>query len=518
MKRLFGVLGLAALAGAMLATGLRADDGDTGAPRAARAVRLSYVEGDVHLYQGSQALTDQAVANTPLFEGARVETGNDGRAEIQFEDGSVARISPQSSLTISVLQGLSASAARDAELLLNNGLAYFEVQGDGDSNHIRVRFGDTVVSASGFTVLRVDLDKAPGEVAVFSGNAHMEGGASPTLDLHGGESVALNGADPNGYNLAETIEPDSWDGWNSDRDQDLGNAAGGQTAATENQADNKNPAWNDLDANGNWYNVPNQGYVWSPYDASNPDWDPYGDGYWMNTPAYGYTWISGYPWGYLPYQCGMWNWYSGFGWGWAPGGCNPWWGGYGGFFINIGVPPLRYRYPVRPIRPRNPRPMGGVPRPMIIVNRNTPLPPGVMHAPRDKTGTVILAGTTLQPLKPLGQQPRLPYRPVSDRNPVAGPGTGAPAHPWIDGNAPRPGAPAARPGSSYTPPPPPRSTYAPPPRTAPPSGGSYPHPSAPSHPSAGPSHFTSGGGGGHPASSGGGGGGGHPSGGGGGHH
>ena len=70
-------------------------------------------------------------------------------------------------------------------------------------------------------------------------------------------------------------------------------AAASRTAATEAAPDNKNPAWSDLDANGNWYNVPDQGYVWSPYEASSPDWDPYGTGYWMNTPGYGYAWISG---------------------------------------------------------------------------------------------------------------------------------------------------------------------------------------------------------------------------------
>ena len=524
------IFGLAVVAGGMLllVPGLRADDSDTSAPQAARAVRLSYVEGDVHLYQGNQALTDQAVANTPLFEGARVDTGNDGRAEIQFEDGSVARISPQSSVTLSVLQGLSATGQRDAELLVNNGLAYFELQGDSDSNHIRVRFGETLITTSGFTVLRVNVDKAPGEVAVFSGNAHMEGGASPAIDLHGGESVALNGADPNSYNLAETIEPDSWDAWNSDRDQDLNNSANGQTAATENQPDNKNPAWNDLDANGNWYNVPDQGYVWSPYDASNPDWDPYGNGYWMNTPGYGYMWISGYPWGYMPYQCGMWNWYSSFGWGWAPGGCSPWWGGYGGWAINIGFAPPRYRYPVRPPRPRNPRPMGGGPRPMVVVNRNMPLPPGTIHSPRDRTGSVLIAGTKLQPLQPIQQQ-RLQYRPIAV--PGRGTVTGIPAQPIHGNPAPRTIEPPARPGNIYAPAPvaPPRTTMNPPPRTTfnpppartpppPPSGGSYPRPAPPSRPSSGPppSHFNGGGGGGHPVSSGGGGGG-HPSGG-GGHH
>ena len=104
---------------------------------------------------------------------------------------------------------------------------------------------------------------------MFSGNAHLEGGASP-LDLHGGESVALNGTDPSNSTVAETIEPDSWDAWNSDRDQELSAAAADQTPATEDLPDSKNPAWGDLDANGNWYDVPDQGYVWSPNEATNP--------------------------------------------------------------------------------------------------------------------------------------------------------------------------------------------------------------------------------------------------------
>src|SRR4051794_30083072 len=215
-RRLTGFLGVAALIwGIVLLTRLvRADDEvDQASPQAARAVRLSFVEGEVHLYQGSQMVVDKALANTPLFEGARVDTGNDGRAEIQFENGSVARISPQSSLTLTVLQGLSANNERNAEMLLNSGLAYFELQGDGDSNHTKVRFDGAELTASGFTVFRLNLDKAPGEVAVFSGNAHLEGGSVPTLELHGGESVALDGTDPNKYNLAETIEPDSWDAW-----------------------------------------------------------------------------------------------------------------------------------------------------------------------------------------------------------------------------------------------------------------------------------------------------------------
>ena len=146
----------------LLVPGLRAEDSD--GTQAARAVRLSNVEGTVHLFQGSQVLTDQAVANTPLFEGTRIETGNDGRAEIQFEDGSVARISPQSSLSLTFLRGVGEGADRDAEMQVNGGLAYFELQGDSDSNQIRVRFDETVVtakfSASGISFGTYELSRS----------------------------------------------------------------------------------------------------------------------------------------------------------------------------------------------------------------------------------------------------------------------------------------------------------------------------------------------------------------------
>ena len=373
----------------------RADD----APPAARAVRLSSVDGQVQLSQGNNVLADSAIANTPIFEGTRVTTADDGRAEVQFEDGSVARLSPNSSLVLKVLRGTG-----EAEMDLESGLGYFELQGAGPSGSIRVGFGDSVATPSGFTVMRINLDTPPGELAVFSGNAHLERGSAVTVDLHGGESVALSANDPSRYTLNETIEPDSWDSWNSDRDQVLTSEAAVKTGATKDYAQDANPAWNDLDANGNWYNVPGQGNIWSPYEASNPGWDPYGSGNWMNQPGYGYMWISGNPWGYLPYQCGMWNYYDAFGWGWAPGmgGCNPWWGmGGGGFYYgpNIGRGFTGYRPPMRPHPPRHP--FGG----LIAVNRR-PTGPNVALPSRDKTSVVKIAGYTVQPFHPLSARPQ----------------------------------------------------------------------------------------------------------------
>jgi hypothetical protein len=480
------VIGSAAAVMILGAAGLRADDANGGS--SARAVRLSGVDGQVQVTQGGDVLADHAIANTPLFEGTQIVTGDDGRAEIQFEDGSTARIPPDSSLTLSVLK------AGDTEMTLDSGMGYFELQdgapgGGNQASPMRVRFGGNVVTVSGFTVLRVKLDEGPGEFAVFSGNAHIDGTNGASLDVKGGESVALNN-----LNLSQAIEPDSWDAWNSDRDQAMTTADVGTTPAQSDLPNSGNPAWNDLNSNGTWYNVPDQGYVWSPYEAEDAGFDPYGSGYWMWTPAYGYMWVSGYSWGYMPYQCGAWSWYGAFGWGWAPGGCNTWWGG-GGWFFNVGYLPVWYRLPMRPRQPR-PRPVlngPGVkpvgPRPVlpiVRVMRNEPGGPGILP-PRDGGHPIKIGGVVAQPLKPVAA-PREGFH----RAPVtAGPVTGDPIRTFSPGGT--PGGPLVPGRQGYAAPPvtgAPRPVYAPTPVQRPgyaqpggvPMPGSVAAPRAPSVP------------------------------------
>jgi hypothetical protein len=436
------LLGLAALAmGAGLLSPAWA--GDAGQP--ARAVRLSSVDGQVRLSQGGEPLADQAVANTPLFEGTTVATADDGRAEIQFEDGSVARLSPNSAVTLSVLRGQGASG--EAEITLASGLGYFEIQGGGQAGTISIRFAGSEVTASGFTVLRVNLDNPPGELAVFSGNARLERGTALAADLHGGESVALSGADAARYDLVESIEPDSWDSWNSDRDQVLAGEAASNTGAANDYADSGNPAWGDLDANGSWYNVQGQGNIWSPYAASSSGFDPYGSGYWMWTPRFGYIWVSGYSWGYMPFQCGAWNYYDDFGWGWAPGmgGCMPWWGtGYAGPNIGFGYGGYRPPFPPHP-RPQPPighRPHPGA-YPLVAVNRHLAADGGALPL-RDRAGTVVIAGRSVQPIRPLNPRPVYDHSTsvFSNRTVYPGANPGANSGMRTAGRQPRPAEPS----------------------------------------------------------------------------
>ena len=397
-----------------------------------RAVRLSSVEGNVRVVQDGEVIADPALANLPLFEGSEITTGNEGRAEIQFEDGSVARLSPNTTLALSVLQ--QKGTGTRTEIVMNSGLAYFELQPSTPEHSFRVNYGPAAFSASSFSVIRVISDTPPASLAVFSGNIHLARGETVQVDIHSGESLTLEGSDSASYNLTESIEPDSWDAWNSDRDQVLNTESADKTAATGSLKDYPSVGLSDLDANGNWYNVPGQGYVWSPYDAQleGASWDPYGYGHWVYYPRFGYVWVSDYAWGYAPFQCGLWDYFDNFGWSWAPGaGCNPWWGegfygagyyGGGGWGYRLGNYPPGYHPPRRPlpgpIHPRpGPHPIQNPGQNPIRVHGGPVKPPiGVDHRSARATdstftsrpqGQVTIAGQIVEPLHPIA--PRQAY-------------------------------------------------------------------------------------------------------------
>ena len=476
------------------ATPVRAVDDDLSSGAAkrsdAQAARLSSAEGQVRVVQDGQVIADPAYSNLPLFEGSQIVTGNDGRAEVQLEDGSVARISPNSTLTFSVLQrqGTGSKTA----IVLNGGLAYFELQPSTAEHSLTVSFGSASFSASSFSVLRLTLDTAPGELAVFSGNVHLERGDSLQLDIHGGENVALDASDATRYNLAESIQPDSWDSWNADRDQVLNAAAAERTSATSGYVNSQGVGMSDLDANGNWYDVPGQGYIWSPFDAQagGAGWDPYGYGRWVNYPGYGYIWNSGYDWGYAPYQCGLWNYYDNFGWGWAPGeSCMPWWGlGGGGWGYNVGNGPRGYLPPRRPTPgPIRPHPGGAhslVAANIVPVDRRGGRTVNMGSYVRPAQ-PVTIAGHTVTPLRPVAPRQGYERSAAIMANRPAGSYVPSPSHPAYSYS----GQPGSRPGSSF-------------------SGGHSTSTSSASHSSFSGGGTSVGGGGGHAGGGGGGGGGG----------
>jgi hypothetical protein len=368
-------------------------------------VRLSYVQGKVSIEQGEQTQFEEAKANMPLLAGYTVTTGADGQAEIEFTDGSVARLTPQSRIKLIQLAS-KGTGAETTEVELVSGLGYFELN-TRDGQQFRVHFKDAVVNPEQNSIFRIALDNTP-EVAVFAGTVHakVDGGFDQSIEH--GTMLQLAYNESSGVQVSSRLRQETWDQWNQDRDDQIAREAQQQTGARASSGAQNEPGWDDLDYYGNWYPMEGYGNVWVPNGAPE-GWDPYASGYWANYPTWGYTWISAYPWGWLPYRCGAWNYWGG---GWIPGQCGLGWQSS----VIIWNKPFGYRPPARPLPPR-PIPGGHAgpassPTRLFAVNRGPALPvrPRPVGGP---TQPVRVGGQELHPLPVLAAPAvsgRLPYR------------------------------------------------------------------------------------------------------------
>ncbi len=335
-----------------------------------RAVRLSDVEGKVQVFNGVNLAFDQAQPNMPAVEGMRFVTAEDGRIEIQFEDGSVARITPNSSVTLTQLHR-NGDGSTVTTIDANSGLSYYEL--NGRAGQYTVRFGPNSVTPVDSSIFRINLDGNPADLAVTHGTVHVSDGQNLSVDLRTNHSIHFDTQNPGQYNLVQSVAADTWDQWNSDRDQALATLEENATTARAGTGNPDDAAWNDLDYYGDWYDVPGYGMAWSPSGVGT-SWDPFGVGSWGYYSGIGYTWISGYSWGWWPYHCGAWNWFDSFGWAWFPGNCGFGSVGVGWYpYATVWHCPPNYKPPFRPKVPsvHGLPPHGYLPHPepLVAVNR-----------------------------------------------------------------------------------------------------------------------------------------------------
>src|SRR5579862_1850829 len=224
-----------------------------------RAVRLSDVEGKVQVFNGADPAFNQALQNMPAVEGMRYVTGEDGRLEIQFEDGSVARVTPNSSVTLSQLHR-NPDGSTVTTIDANSGLSYYEL--NGHAGLYSVRFGPNAVTPTDSAIFRINLDGNPVDLAVTHGTVHVIDGQSLSLDVRTNHSVHFDTQTPGQYQQVESVVADTWDQWNSDRDQALATLEENATTARASTGNPDDAAWNDLDYYGDWYNVPGYGTGW----------------------------------------------------------------------------------------------------------------------------------------------------------------------------------------------------------------------------------------------------------------
>jgi len=276
--------------------------------------RLSMIHGDVSVQRGDSADWIAGTLNTPLEAGDRISTGNGGRAEVQLDYANVVRLDENSTVKITDL------TASHIQLQVGQGLVNYSVfknsQADAEIDTPNsavhpLRDGDYRIQVDGDSESEVIVRQGQAEVSEPQGSTRIDSG----------QLITIQGTDSPQYQTADAPRRDAFDKWNESRDRTILDAQSWQ------HTDHYYTGAQDLDAYGQWQNVPDYGQVWVP--AQDSGWAPYRDGQWVWEPYYGWTWQSYEPWGWAPYHYGRWF-MDGADWAWWPGpvGVYGGWGGY----------------------------------------------------------------------------------------------------------------------------------------------------------------------------------------------
>jgi hypothetical protein len=320
----------------------------------ARIVRLSEVQGTVQIDRAAGDGFDKAFINLPVIEGSRLKTGKDGRAEVEFEDGSALRLAPGSEVDFTRL-ALGDDGQKLSTVQLVSGTVYANLHskksGEKAGDQFTLNFARESVTVAGAAHFRVELDgSSKATLAVFKGkvSATAPSGEIEVAEKHSATiefaKDDLANGDPAGkdtFVIAKNyeVEPsDAWDRQQTDYHDRYASSGGSGISSPYGYG------MSDLNYYGSFMNVAGYGSVWQPYfiDAA---WSPFQDGAWAFYPGGGYMWVSGYPWGWMPYNYGNWAFIPGFGWVWQPGYYNPWYG-----IPQVVNPPVRTKVPTPPVR------------------------------------------------------------------------------------------------------------------------------------------------------------------------
>jgi hypothetical protein len=316
-----------------------------------RIVRLSYVEGNVQISRDSASGFDKALVNLPVTQGATVRTSEASRAEVEFEDGTTIRLTPNSAVEFPQLS-LRDSGDKVSTVQVNRGTVFVDFAG-GKNGEFAIHFGRESIALNRSAHLRIEVGDSGATVAVLKGEVQIEG-PSGTMSAGKGRTVGIDFLHNDYQAVSKGIDDNPYDAWDKQQDQY-------HVRYASNSYSNYSPyayGVSDLNYYGNFFNAPGYGMMWQPYFAG-VGWDPFMDGAWAFSPGWGYGWVSAYPWGWTPYHYGTWVFLPGYGWAWQPGGVWTTWYAQ----PRVLNPPRNFVPPQAPVR-------GGT---TVVVNRGPEL-------------------------------------------------------------------------------------------------------------------------------------------------
>lgn len=274
-----------------------------------RIVRLSQVRGNVEVDRIGRGY-EEAFANIPITGGTKLRT-DVGLAEVEFEDNSSIRLTPDTEVDF-VLLKRTATGATISSMNVVKGTVYASMMGK-KGNTFTISGGNANLELDPSSHIRLTIDGADSHLSVLEGNVQFAL-ASSTMTLNRKQAIVFDatGAKPAEMAKNEKNAFDQWDKSQVEYQKHYSSVAatGGNGLAFGSS---------DMNYYGGFESLPGCGNVWRPYFAS-AAWDPYSNGAYAYYPGVGYSWVSPYPWGWLPFHSGSWVSCGNAGWGWQPGG------------------------------------------------------------------------------------------------------------------------------------------------------------------------------------------------------
>ncbi len=277
----------------------------------ARIVRLSDVQGSVEIDKNTGLGFEHAFINLPVTQDTKLRTGNNGRAEVEFEDGSSMRLTPNTLVEFNKL-GLADSGKRLSQVNLVEGMAYVNWLGKDD---LSMNFSRETLSLDHAAHFRVDTSTEAANLAVFKGEVNVDGPAGKFM-VDKKKTATFDTAADDQYKIANKVAEEPLDSWDKE-------AVSYHDQYAKNNTTPYGYGYSDLNYYGAFTTVPGYGMMWQPY-FTGVGWDPFMDGAWGYYPGFGFMFASAYPWGWTPYRYGNWMFVPGFGWMWQPGMWNSW--------------------------------------------------------------------------------------------------------------------------------------------------------------------------------------------------
>ena len=180
-----------------------------------RIVRLSEAKGEVQVDRQTGKGFESAMANLPVIEGERLQTGN-GVAEIEFEDNSTVRVAQNSLVEFPRLELLPGGAKASAINVVRGAVYVSLVNTKG--NEFTVNAGPNKITLPPDTHIRLQLTADQASLAVMHGDATVEQ-PSGTSTVGKDKTMTFNLAGQTQPVIAKNVTQEPLDSWDKDATQ-----------------------------------------------------------------------------------------------------------------------------------------------------------------------------------------------------------------------------------------------------------------------------------------------------------